>query len=222
MQAMHNEKGRWVFLLILGLFLVAGLIFLGIQDKGALVLLFNRNYNPAANFFFKWTTHIGDGAMIVVLLVAMLFVRYYYAAIVGFMGILQLFLVQALKKWVFGPVPRPPKYFQEEAVLSFVPGVDVNYLFAFPSGHTTTAFSISFILTLLLRPSPRVASLLFLLALTVGVSRIYLTHHFLEDVLAGAVLGVINAWLAYLAGEYFRAKNPNAAFFHGSLLAART
>lgn len=61
---------------------------------------------------------------------------------------------------------------------------------SFPSGHTTSAFAL--VVFCLYEPKIKntwAAGLLFFLALSAALSRIYLGHHYLEDVLAGAFLG---------------------------------
>jgi undecaprenyl-diphosphatase len=60
--------------------------------------------------------------------------------------------------------------------------------FSFPSGHTMTAFSIALVVSYFY---PSLEGMLFFLALSIAVSRIVLGMHFLSDVLAGVVLGVV-------------------------------
>ena len=58
---------------------------------------------------------------------------------------------------------------------------------SFPSGHTTAIFSVvsPFLLVV-----PSLALPLLAIATTVGISRIYLGHHYPSDVLVGALLGM--------------------------------
>jgi undecaprenyl-diphosphatase len=60
--------------------------------------------------------------------------------------------------------------------------------FSFPSGHTMTAFSIALVVSFFY---PSLEGALFFLALSIAVSRIVLGMHYLSDVLAGTVLGVV-------------------------------
>lgn len=57
---------------------------------------------------------------------------------------------------------------------------------SFPSGHTTAAFSIVGGVSVAFGSVPLV---LWPIAGVVGISRIYLGHHYPTDVLAGALIG---------------------------------
>ena len=59
---------------------------------------------------------------------------------------------------------------------------------SFPSGHSMAAFAIA---TVLAVRFPKARWVLILLALAVSVSRLFRASHFLTDVMAGAVLGVL-------------------------------
>lgn len=65
-------------------------------------------------------------------------------------------------------------------------GIDLKD-YSFPSGHTTASFSIAATLALNI---PNIWIILYLLALLIGISRIYLGVHYPTDVLAGIVLGI--------------------------------
>ena len=60
--------------------------------------------------------------------------------------------------------------------------------FSFPSGHTMTAFSIALVVSYFY---PSLEGPLFFAALSTGISRVVLGMHFLSDVLAGVILGVV-------------------------------
>lgn len=58
--------------------------------------------------------------------------------------------------------------------------------YSFPSGHTATAFFLAVVLSAVFT---EILHVLFLLAASVGTSRIYLERHYLSDAVAGSLLG---------------------------------
>lgn len=71
---------------------------------------------------------------------------------------------------------------------------------SFPSGHTTTAFAVATILTLMTVGTRRgwVGAVAMLWAFGVGVSRVYRGVHWPSDALAGACAGAFGAGIIYL------------------------
>ncbi len=67
--------------------------------------------------------------------------------------------------------------------------------FSFPSGHTASAFAA---VGALLFTHKKIGIPLILFAVMMGLSRIYLFVHFPTDVIAGAALGILMAWVTVL------------------------
>ena len=77
---------------------------------------------------------------------------------------------------------------------------------SFPSGHTSTAFSLATSLAIQYKKWYVVVPV-FAWASSVGFSRLYLGEHYPTDVLAGAAIGAGSAWLShYLNKKYFNKK----------------
>jgi undecaprenyl-diphosphatase len=83
--------------------------------------------------------------------------------------------------------PRPDAEMPALVLLgpSFVPDVD-----SFPSGHATSAFSVA---TVFAAFYPRASRLFYALAAAIAAGRVYLERHYVSDVLAGALLGIVVA-----------------------------
>ncbi len=178
------------FLYLTGVLLLTGTALLLFLKKGDLELFVNRYLTyPTLDFFFKYYTHLGDGALLVIFLVIFLFIKYRYALILAIICVLQLSMVQLIKRVLLPGMSRPRVYL-EKYDLHFVEGVDVFYAHSFPSGHTATAFSLCLLLSMIFHKHKGLQVALFLAAFLILFSRIYLLQHFLEDVFYGAILGI--------------------------------
>jgi len=90
------------------------------------------------------------------------------------------YLVQSLVKPVFR---RKRPFVDSEVLVVGIKPLDAS----FPSGHSASSFSAAAAITTFY---PKAAPLAFTLATGVGLSRVYLGHHFPSDVAVGAATGV--------------------------------
>jgi membrane-associated phospholipid phosphatase len=198
-------KENRIFLIPWLLIVSATGVLLIFYSKAQIHIFTNQFHTAFADTFFKYITHIGDGVFIALMFIALLFVKYRYAF--SFLsGALAASLVTNLIKKVFlDDVYRPSMYFQlfETYKLHLVEGVKLREYYSFPSGHSATAFNLFFMLALLVKN--RWLKFIFLIiAMVVGYSRVYLSQHFLIDVVAGSVVGVVSIYVAF----YYFSKSP--------------
>lgn len=66
--------------------------------------------------------------------------------------------------------------------------------YSFPSGHTASSFTV---LGIFLFGIKKYRVSCFILAFLIAFSRLYLGVHYFTDVLGGAVLGLVDAYLVY-------------------------
>ena len=102
---------------------------------------------------------------------------------------------------LFPEAPRPIIYF-EPGLLKIVSGVDVLSMNSFPSGHAMAAFALGAFMSLMLQ-SNNYSSMFLIGASLTALSRIYLSQHFLIDVMAGSLIGVIMATGLYIYFEKY-------------------
>lgn len=165
--------------------------------KGEDVIWLNQFHQPFADFFFQYITHLGDGLFCIFLSIIFLVGRKYKNALLIFLSFaLSGLLSQFLKKIIFPDMLRPIAYLGSQTPLKLVEGVEVYTNNSFPSGHTATAFATFLMLTLIFRRS-YLSLIFFLLALLVGISRVYLVQHFFMDTYAGAWIGTMSALFVY-------------------------
>jgi membrane-associated phospholipid phosphatase len=203
-----NIKANYAFFIPYGLFLIGGLALISLHSKADLHILLNQFYCDFGDVFFKYYTHAGDGILISLAVIVLLFVRFDYSIGLATTGISVLLVVQGLKRLVFDDFYRPRYFFEHiyagEYQLNVVEGVTLANMHSFPSGHTTTAFALFFFLCLLIKDS-KLKLLMFILAFLAGYSRVYLSFHFTEDILAGSVLGILLGYFGYWITEKLKA-----------------
>lgn len=95
---------------------------------------------------------------------------------------------------------RPPHELGT-CVIGKVPHLDS---FSFPSGHTITAFAFATLLWLYSNRNILATVGFFSLAIFQGYLRIFLGVHYLTDVMAGAVFGIMLATFWYWGAEWSR------------------
>ncbi|WP_324717540.1 phosphatase PAP2 family protein [Carboxydochorda subterranea] len=139
--------------------------------------------------FMRVVTHLG-GVMSTVGLCTALILMGPETRRVGYTALFALstshLLVQLLKRQV--ERPRPYLVLADRRVI-VAPLSD----YSFPSGHTTASFAIA---TVLAARWPAAGPLAFATASIVGLSRTYLGHHYPSDVLAGAAIGILFAYVS--------------------------
>lgn len=181
---------RWFLFPHFIFLLLSGGALLYFSDLKALHLQINEFHTSFFDFFFKYFTHLGDGITVgIVSLSLILFFEIRAGIFIAVASLLDSVVVQFLKRSVFPDHFRPAHYFSELAEWHTIAGVEQHSSFSFPSGHTAAAFCLYFGLALVFQKKWG-ACTFFFVALLVGLSRVYLSQHFLEDIYVGSIVGV--------------------------------
>jgi membrane-associated phospholipid phosphatase len=171
--------------------LIAGLsILLLLFDKIEIARWINAQNSESLDFFFKYLTHLGDG--IVATIIALIFMLFNIkkGIILLLSFILSGLIIQFLKIHVFPEMMRPIDVFGDTQTLHMIEGVKIWSKKSFPSGHTGTAFAMFYCIAAF-TDNRRLQFLAFVLAVLLGYSRLYLSQHFLPDVIAGSIIGML-------------------------------
>lgn len=165
-------------------------------------------YSPAGYWWMGVITSWGEAHLFAIVIIAVALQKRYLMAIEFLSaGIVSSIVVQSLKRLVFAPSPRPMAVIKWSETL-LPEGLEVPLQFAFPSGHTTTAF-VFFTLLALHFKKISVQILAAVAVIGVGISRVYLMAHWIPDVMAGAVLGIVLALLVNRAFLAIKKSRPS-------------
>lgn len=178
----------WFFIPFLFVFVLSA-FFILISTKAELHLWLNKFHTSFFDSFFKIATYLGDGVVVIIIgLLALVLSFRLSAFIIAAYAVTGIF-TQLLKHLFFSNVLRPAAYFKDTATLYLIEGVRLYHHNSFPSGHAASAFAL-FLCIALSTNKKIIHFLCFLLASITAYSRVYLSQHFLIDVLAGAIIGI--------------------------------
>lgn len=191
---MNRIKQQPLFFYGYLLVFIAGSFFLLINGKAGSFFLLNGYHCHWLDIFFTGYTYAGDGivAMLLAAICYFLLKKRKMAVILLLAYAITGIIAQLIKPLLHSP--RPAAFFYPQRLPFFIDDIILSGSNSFPSGHTVTAFAMVTVLAVY-STNKRQQILLLLAAILVGFSRIYLSQHFLADVLAGSVIGVLGALL---------------------------
>jgi membrane-associated phospholipid phosphatase len=188
-----------LYLVLLLCCLVIKLLF----TKETIYFTVNSRYSDWADWLAPYFTDLGNGWTTVILALLLVLYNYRKAFLLASAYAVTSLSAQIIKHIV--GAPRPALFFSNRlSEIHFVKGMYIDKFDSFPSGHTVTAFSTAIVFTYLLK-NKNWSILLFITAILVGYSRMYLSEHFFEDVTAGSALGVFLTifWITWLDNKAF-------------------
>jgi membrane-associated phospholipid phosphatase len=197
---LHRIRPFFILYLLL---LCACLVIKLLYTRPEVYFAVNGWNSPWADYIEPYMTDLGDGLTAITLSLIMLLFSYRKFLLLASSYLVTSLVAQVLKYIV--DAPRPKLYFQDQwSHVHTVKGIYILSFNSFPSGHTTSAFSAALVITYLCKNKGWGVPAL-LIAMLVGYSRMYLTQHFFEDVIAGSVIGVMVTvfWLTWLDSKQF-------------------
>lgn len=162
-------------------------------DGGLLLWIQEYLRGPVLNTVFTWYTSLGNaGTLFLVLGVLMLFFKRTRKAGVTVLVAMAIGLV-CTNLVLKNLVARPRPWLNVAGLVPLIHEGDPN---SFPSGHTTAAFAFAgAVIWAAPRKWMRWAALIA--AILMGFSRLYVGVHYVSDVLAGVVIGLLAGLLAW-------------------------
>jgi undecaprenyl-diphosphatase len=166
-------------------------VYLGRFDDLATHFVRRLNDNPFLNTLFTWISFTAEMFFMVLIVGALYLGGYRKEALVTAVAFVAANAVTYGLKYLVAR-PRPND-------LGVIPESEP----AFPSGHTSNAFSIATTLSYYHR---KVAPFLFTWALLVAFSRVFLGLHYFSDLLGGAAVGIVVSLIITRAAKQYDAQ----------------
>lgn len=184
-------KGVNAFLMTASLLLCVGIIASIITEKGSFLIWLAGNRTPFLDYFFYYITKLGEAHGFIAIGLILWRQSWKKMVFIPALGAVTTILTWLLKK-SFGH-ERPSHYLERIGWEGPTNVLDYNLLIghsSFPSGHSMAAWAL-FTLFACFMNNRWISALCIFCASMVSLSRIYLLAHFLQDVVTGAVVGVM-------------------------------
>ncbi len=193
------RKNKLFFLLVL-IFLSALTIIRIMVSKEWILFFMGSNRNAHLDSLLLVITYFGEAISFFLVFILLLFFKFRYAFMIPIVGFLGLGTAMLLK--VIFQQPRPVRYLSDQQLIyqfEWIENFNIydNFL-SFPSGHTVAAFTLFTFLALIFNNDKIIVVLSFICPALVGLSRMYFLQHFIEDVIFGAILGVLISSLLFV------------------------
>jgi membrane-associated phospholipid phosphatase len=189
-------KNHRLFIISYLLILVFSIVILLLYKKTDIHLFINGFNCGFFDFVFRYMTEFGAFVLIAPIILFQALIKYRFALITLTSTVFGSLMTQFFKRFVMDFSPRPIDVFKGVYDLHLVENVKIYSSHSFPSGHTTGAFALFFALGLISK-RPVYQFLFLMIAVLVGYSRLYLSQHFLIDVVAGSMIGTFSAFVCY-------------------------
>lgn len=169
----------------------------------AVFQLVEKLWNPVLDAIMIFITHLGDDGIFWIALGVILCIfkktRKY-----GVLVLLGLGIASCINNLVLKQIFERPRPFNFDGWPSdFVfpnPLIEKPHSFSFPSGHTSSSLGAA--TPLLIKANKKLGIPMFILALLVGFSRVYVHVHYPTDVIVGTLVGIVGGILAVVAFKY--------------------
>lgn len=194
---------QFIFLNIIRFTWFFGALSILFQDKLDFQRKINQIGNPGLDVVMRYLTHAGDGIFALLVFIALLFIRIKTALIALICFGLTAGIVQLLKHTVFKTMKRPYYFLQNDADFRIIEDFTYHTSNSFPSGHSASIFAICTVIAYHYKSKLSSQILLVLFAILVAFTRVYLCQHFLQDIIAGSLIGTL---IAYYGSIYLESK----------------
>ena len=189
---------QFIYLNIIRFTWFLGALFILFQDKLDFQKKINQLGNPVLDLVMRNLTYAGDGLFAVLVFIVLLFIRIKTALIALISFALTAGIVQLLKHTVFETMKRPYYFLQSDVNFRIIEDFTYHSSNSFPSGHSASIFAICTVIAYQYKSKLSMQLLLVVIAVLVALTRVYLCQHFLQDIIAGSLIGTLISYYTSL------------------------
>ena len=164
--------------------------------------LVEKLWNPVLDAIMIFITHLGDDGIFWIALGVILcvFKKTRKYGVLLFLGLAFATVINNLVLKQIFERPRPFDFDGWPGEFIYPNLVEKPHSFSFPSGHTSTSLGAA--TPLLIKANKKWGIPVFILAVLVGFSRVYVHVHYPTDVIVGMIVGIVAGILAVVAFKY--------------------
>ena len=196
-------------------FWICGILLVFLIHKLELHQLLNSYHTTILDSIAKYATHVGDGIFFSIVIFAFIFKSIRTSILLLLSFLISSGVAQFLKKIIFTDAMRPMHYFQYNENFHRIENFTYHFNNSFPSGHATSCFALFTILALTYSKNKLIQVACLVAAILFSFTRVYLSQHFFQDILAGSVIGT------FVAQYVFKYLNPHLEKWDYSILKRR-
>jgi len=159
--------------------------FLSSIDQTILFFIQTNLHFPILDKIMILATATGDKGLIWILLSFLLLINKKTRNI-GIITLVALTLSTIMGEGLLKHIVQKPRPYADFPLVHLL--VDKSTPYSFPSGHTTASFAAAYVLSKYLK---KFSPVIWIAAIAIAFSRLYLFMHYPSDIVAGVVLGSI-------------------------------
>ncbi len=178
-------------------FWIFGILLVFLIPKLELHQLLNSYHITILDSIAKYATHVGDGIFFMLVIIVFLFKSIRTSLLLLLSFLTSAGIAQFLKRAVFPYEMRPMHYFQNNTNFHQIENFTYHFNNSFPSGHATSCFALFTLIALTYSSHKLIQVGCFVAAILFSFTRVYLSQHFFQDILAGSIIGTFVAQSAF-------------------------
>lgn len=190
-------------------------------QHGDVVLAASKWHYSLVDFPMHFFNILGDARWFIPIFIVLFLYQYRAATYFGLLIIIQTIIVRFFKAGIAQKWPRPSLYFEmRDIILDPAIGITLHQVDSFPSGHSTTSFTLALFFMAYFKSSKAQIGIL-IIGCIAAFARVFFAQHFLLDIIAGLYTALITMTVSRLIFSNLKFDRIKGGFIKKSLKKAK-